>query len=160
MPKGPALTGKQMIIVLDLEVDEGCDFCDKDAVTNWLAGILPTAGSRSVFGYEKSDPSYRYKDNTTYDTLNDLLADLGDAGKGPWSVLYETDEEIFQVGPFGSYDEAIENAGRLQAEQLSHKYEAGEGLYDINHQHVYLLGPDHRKVELTALDLNKKANPT
>lgn len=62
---------------------------------------------------------------------------------GKWSVLYEADGDIHQIGPFDSEDDADKAAKSAQE----------EGEFDVLDQRVYLLTPDHRMVEYSMSDL-------
>lgn len=66
-----------------------------------------------------------------------------------YSVIYVGDAEIFKVGPFASEDEAMkwvaENRFTGAADQLEYEF-------DLNDQHVYLIGPDHSMTELNESD--------
>ncbi len=65
-----------------------------------------------------------------------------------WSILYtdSIDPKIYRLGPY----EAEEHAMMIACK--AHE----EGEFDINDQHVYLLGPKHELQELTANDLEEK----
>lgn len=66
----------------------------------------------------------------------------------PWSVLYECKGTIHQCGPFKNEAEADEYAKKTQA----------EGEFDIRHQRIYLLTPDHRMIEYGIDDLTDEDN--
>lgn len=69
-----------------------------------------------------------------YDTMLAILhADDPKSKQGPWSVLYEADASVYQIGPFDNRADALQAATKAQA----------EGEYDARDQQVYLIGPDH-----------------
>lgn len=57
-----------------------------------------------------------------------------------WSILYEAEGCIYQIGPFNTEDEAMEAA-------------KARGEFDIQDQRVYIIGPNHRMRELSESDL-------
>jgi heme-degrading monooxygenase HmoA len=63
-----------------------------------------------------------------------------------YSILYTADDEIFKVGPFDSEEAACEWM----------KSKEGKAQFDIETQHVYILTPDHRMIEVWSADLEKK----
>lgn len=62
---------------------------------------------------------------------------------GPWSVFYEAAGDIHGIGPFDGQEDAQEAATKAQA----------DGEFDIHDQRVYLVGPDHRMIELAEGDV-------
>ena len=63
--------------------------------------------------------------------------------EGPWSVLYEADGNIHRIGPFDTQADATQAAKDAQA----------EGEFDIWNQQAYLLGPDHRLIVFSEVDV-------
>jgi hypothetical protein len=53
-----------------------------------------------------------------------------------FSVLYVADNDLYQIGPFASEEEANKAARKAQ----------DEGEFDIEDTNVYLFGPDHRLI--------------
>ena len=60
-----------------------------------------------------------------------------------YSVIYECEGVVHQIGPFNTEEEADNAAKTAQA----------EGEFDISDQNVYLMHPDHRMVEYSMADL-------
>jgi hypothetical protein len=60
-----------------------------------------------------------------------------------FSVLYECEGTVYQIGPVKSEDEATAAARKAQS----------EGEFDIRDQRVYLMHPDHRFIEYSEADL-------
>lgn len=54
-----------------------------------------------------------------------------------YSVLYECDGEIMQIGPFKTRDEADAEAKKASA----------DGEFDIEDTNVYLMTPDHKMID-------------
>lgn len=63
-----------------------------------------------------------------------------------YSVLYEADGEVHQIGPFDTEERADAEAKKAQK----------RGEFDIRDQRVYLMRPDHRMVEYSTEDLGVK----
>jgi hypothetical protein len=61
-----------------------------------------------------------------------------------WSILYVTDGELFQIGPFDSEASALSGA----------KSANDDNEFNIHDTHGYLLCPNQQKIELSAEDLN------
>ena len=71
-----------------------------------------------------------------------------------WSILYEADGDVFQIGPFKTEDEAMQAAADAQSRDRGDEFERRvEGEFDIKDQRVYLLGPEHVMVELSNEDI-------
>jgi len=63
-----------------------------------------------------------------------------------FSVLYEADGEVHQIGPFDTEKKADAEAKKAQK----------KGEFDIRDQRVYLMHPTHRMVEYSMEDLGVK----
>lgn len=63
-----------------------------------------------------------------------------------WSILYECEGTIYQIGPFQG------EQGETQAMEAARKAQA-DGEFSIYDQRVYLMGPTHRMIELSDSDL-------
>ena len=74
-----------------------------------------------------------------------------------WSILYEADGQIFQLGPFESEAAAMQAAKDAQIQHPgTWEDEEGNldpGEFDVRDQNVYLIGPDHGLSNLTSTDL-------
>lgn len=71
--------------------------------------------------------------------------------KGPYSILYTIEYgEIMQCGPFKNEQEAMKYVRGHCYTEGCNEYE-----FDLNDQHVYLLHPDHRMIELSVSVLSE-----
>ena len=63
-----------MFVVLTLEVEDGCEHCDKDNVSSWIETVLEQSHS----DIKLMDPSPTYKPDCVlvYDKVSDVVADL------------------------------------------------------------------------------------
>ncbi len=66
--------------------------------------------------------------------------------KPMWSILYECEGTIYQIGPFQG------EQGEAQAMKAACKAQA-DGEFSIYDQRVYIMGPTHRMIELSDSDL-------
>ena len=68
----------------------------------------------------------------------------------PWSILYSREGEIYNCGPFATEDSAMAWANDNRYQGADGDQDAFE--FDLDDEHVYLLGPDHRIQELSNSD--------
>ena len=103
--------------------------------------LRPFAEAGSI--YDDYQAAEGFSDEQYESMLAILHADDPASKEGPWSVFYEGEGNIHDIGPFDTQDDAKQAAINAQA----------EGEYDINDQQVYLVGPDHRKFVLSEEDV-------
>lgn len=63
----------------------------------------------------------------------------------PWSIIYIIQGDLFNAGPFANEQSAMTwaNEHRYRGDDDQDEFE-----FDLDDEHVYLLGPDHRMTEL------------
>jgi len=104
-----------------------------------LAILEPFKEAGNIYDDYKADEKFT---NKQYDAM---IAEL--KKDGPWSIVYEADGDVYNVGPYATEVEAM-------AWAKAHNGTGVNSEFDINDQHVYLLHPDHRLIELSADDLD------
>jgi hypothetical protein len=67
-----------------------------------------------------------------------------------FTILYVAANQIFKVSPFKSEQEAMDWLDKNRVKRSN-----PEGELDLDNQHVYMLHPDHRMVELSSSDFDK-----
>jgi len=111
---------------------------DRATALKLAASLLHSFGESSLYDDYAEDEGF------TVEQFDQMVAEL--RKEGPFSIVYEADGKVFTVGPYDTEEDAI----------IWAKDHSGNGVdseFDIHDQHVYILGPDHRMIELNAADL-------
>lgn len=112
---------------------------DRATALKLAADLLHSFGESSLYDDYAADEGF------TVDEFDAMIAELRKGG--PWSIVYEADGDVYSVGPYTTEGEAL-------AWAKSHNGTGVDSEFDANDQHVYIVGPDHRMVELSGDDLD------